>query len=122
MAKKQMTGTCIFCGQTRMVEAETQEEADRIAAENCTCDNRLKSCRQCSENIDKICGAPAKDFGMDVVTEEAIDTLKEIGRLCVYGYIDLGTVRLADSTVTIKQIKDGVAVARKKVSSVKLEA
>lgn len=122
MAKEQLTGTCIFCGQTRMVEANDQKEADRIAAENCTCDNKLKSCRQCSDNIDKICGAPAKDFGMDIVTEEVIDTIKEAGQLCVYGHIDLASFRLADSTVTIKQIKDGVAVARKKVSSVKLEA
>ena len=39
---KEMTGTCVFCGQTRLVEAETQTEADRIAAEHCTCDNNLK--------------------------------------------------------------------------------
>ena len=118
----QMTGTCIFCGQTRMVEAETQQEADRIAAETCTCDNKFKSSRQCSENLDKICGETAKEFGLDIVTEEVIDELKEIGRLCVYGHIEVASFRLPDSTVSIKQIKDGVAVSRKKVSSVKLEA
>lgn len=119
---KQMTGTCLFCGQTRMVEADTQEEANRIASENCTCDNKLKSCRQCSENIDKICGATAKEFGMDVVVEDVIEEIKAVGKLCVYGYIEVASFRLADSTIAIKQIKDGVSVARKKVSSVKLEA
>ena len=43
---KEMTGTCVFCGQTRLVEAETQTEADRIAAEHCTCDNNLKKVRR----------------------------------------------------------------------------
>ena len=119
---EQMTGTCVFCGQTRMVEAETQAEADRIAAENCTCDNNLKRVRQCSENIDQICGATAKDFGMDIVTEEVIDSIKDIGRLCVFGHVDGATFRLADSTIAIKQIKDGISVSRKKALSVKLEA
>ena len=119
---KEMTGTCVFCGQTRMIQADNQKEADRIAAERCTCDNNLKKVRQCSENIEQICGAPAKDFGMEIVTEEVIDALQDIGQLCVYGHIETASLRLADSTIAIKQIKDGVAVSRKKVSSVKLEA
>lgn len=119
---KEMTGTCLFCGQTRMVEAETQEEADRIASENCTCDNKLKSSRQCSENIDKICGETAKEFGMDTVVEELIEEMKAIGKLCIYGHVEAASFRLADSTIVIKKTKDVVAVSRKKVSSVKLEA
>ena len=119
---KEMTGTCLFCGQTRMVEADSQTEADRLASENCTCDNNLKRVRQCPDNIEQICGESAKDFGMEIVVEETIDTLKEIGRLCVFGHIEAASFRLADSTIGIKQIKDGVAVSRKKVSSVKLEA
>ncbi|MCQ2563892.1 MAG: hypothetical protein MJ128_05340 [Mogibacterium sp.] len=118
----EMTGTCLFCGQTRMVQAETQSEADRLASENCTCDNNLKKVHQCAENIDRICGESSKEFGMDLVTEEVIDSMKDIGRHCVYGHVEAATIRLADSSVTIKQIKDGVSVSRKKVSSVKLEA
>lgn len=119
---KQMTGACLFCGQTRMVEAETKEEANRIASENCTCDNKLKSCRQCSENIEKICGETAKEFGMDIVAEDLIDEIKAVGSLCVYGYVEAASFRLADSTIVIKKSKDIVSVSRKKVSSVKLEA
>ena len=118
----EMTGTCMFCGQTRMVEAETQEEADKIAAENCTCDNKLKCGRQCAENIDKICGEAAKEFGMDVVVEDLIEEIKAIGTLCIWGYVEAASFRIADSTITIKKTKDAVAVSRKKVSSVKLEA
>ena len=81
---EQMTGTCLFCGQTRLVEAEDQNEANRIASETCTCDNNLKRVRQCSDNIEKICGETAKDYGMDIVVEDVIDELKEVGKLCVF--------------------------------------
>ena len=118
-----MTGRCKFCGQTRLVPFDcTQEEADLYAAENCACDNNLKKVRQCSENIDQICGETARGFGMEIVSEEVINAIKEAGTLCVYGLIGSASFRLTDSTLVIKQIKDGVAVARKKVSSVKLEA
>ena len=119
---KELTGTCAFCGQTKIVEAESQEEANRMAAEECTCDNNYKKARQCADNIDMICGQNATEYGMEMVTEEVTEALKEIGRLCIYGHITAATVRVTDSTINIKQIKDGVAVSRKKVSSVKLEA
>lgn len=38
MAKvKDLLGVCSGCGQTKMVKAQTQEEADRIATEECDC-------------------------------------------------------------------------------------
>ena len=57
-----------------------------------------------------------------IVTEEVIDVIKEIGALCVFGHVNAVSFRVPDSAIVVKQIKDGVAVARKKVSSVKLEA
>ena len=59
---------------------------------------------------------------MEIVTEEVKEEIKNIGQLCVFGYVEAASFRLTDSTISVKQIKDGVAVARKKVSSVKLEA
>ena len=114
-------GTCMYCGQTRMVEAATQEEADRIAAEECTCGNKSKSIRKCKDNIEQICGFSAQAFGMDILSNETIDVLKDVGELCVLEAIGTATFRLPDSTVVIKQTKDGVSVSRKKVLSVKVE-
>lgn len=114
-------GTCMYCGQTRMVEAATQEEADRIAAEECTCGNKSKSIRKCKDNIEQICGPSAQNFGMDILSNETIDVLKDVGELCVLEAIGTATFRLPDSTVAIKQTKDGVSVSRKKVLSVKVE-
>ena len=118
----EMTGTCMFCGQTVLVEAETKEEANRLAAERCSCDNDYKKVRRCADNIEQICGEAAKEIGMEIVTEEVMDVMKNIGALCVYGHIEAATFRLSESSVAIKKIKDGVAVSRKKVLSAKLEA
>lgn len=120
--KTKMTGVCRFCGQTRFVKADTQEEADRIAAENCTCDNSLKKNKRLEDNIDQLLGEDSKDFGMEVVEESTIDAIKEIGRLCIYGTIETAAFRVSDSAITVKRIKDGVSVARKKILSAKLEA
>ena len=58
-----MTGTCKFCGQTRIVPFNcTQAEADVYAAENCSCDNSLKKCRHLRENIDTLCGKSANSL------------------------------------------------------------
>lgn len=40
---EQMTGTCMYCGQTRLVYADSQDGADIIATEECgACDNPIK--------------------------------------------------------------------------------
>ena len=117
-------GYCPFCGQMQMGEATTEEEANSKAAKNCNCDGskKARSARQCADNIQEICGPGANNFNMDVCDEEVIENLKKLGNLAVYDKIESSVIRLADSTVTIKQTKDGVSVSRKKALSVKLEA
>ena len=123
MANGEMTGTCRFCGQTRIVPFPcSQADADRYAAENCACDNNLKRVRQLCENIDKLCGEGCKQFGMDIVEENTIEAIKDVGKLCVYGYINGAVFAIGGTSIAIKQIKDGVSASRKKVSTVKLEA
>ena len=122
--KEVVRGVCSYCGQTQMVEADSDEEANRIATENCRCDagKKARNARQCADNIEQICGSNAKEYGMEAVITDIIEALQGLGSLCVYGYIEAASIRLPDSTIAIKQTKDGVAVSRKKVSSVKLEA
>lgn len=117
-------GYCPFCGQMQMVEATTEEEANSKAAKNCNCDGskKARSAGLCRDNIREICGTGAGDYQMDVLDEEVIEVLQDLGGFAVYDNIESAVIRLADSTVTIKQTKDGVAVSRKKALSVKLEA
>ena len=121
---EQREGVCPYCGQVQMVLAATDEEANRKAADNCKCDGskKARSAGLCRDNIREICGAGANYYQMDILDEEVVDTLMDLGNLVVYDNIEQAAIRLADSTVIIKQTKDGVSVSRKKALSVKLEA
>lgn len=124
MAKETMEGYCPFCGQMQMVEATTEEEANSKAAENCNRDGskKARSAKQCKDNIQEICGPNANEYQMDVLDEEVIEIIKDLGSMCVYDNIEAASIRMPDSVVALKQTKDGVAVSRKKALSVKLEA
>ena len=120
--KSQMKGECPFCGQIQIVDAETQEEADTKAAEQCNCDNALKRIHLLEENIDKLTGKDILRFNMEEVPEEVRDAIKTIGALCVYGDIETAGFHVADSVITIRKTKRGVSVSRKKALSATLEA
>lgn len=122
--REEREGFCPYCGQMQMVEAVTDEEANYKAMQNCNCDGskKARSAGQCRDNIREICGTGANNYQMDVLDEEVIDALQELGNLVTKDNIESAVIRLADSTVTIKQTKEGVSVARKKALSVKLEA
>ena len=119
---KELTGTCVFCGQQQLVQAKDQKDADRIAAEHCTCDNKLKRTRTTTENIERICGEDALEFGMEIVAEDITEALTAMGKLCVYELIDSASVKIPDSTITIKSTKDGISINRRKTLSLKAEA
>lgn len=118
----QMTGTCTYCGQTRLVDADSQRQADLVATENCACDNIMKKRRMIFENIEELCGQNAVNYGMEQLTEEALDTLKTGGELCLRGLADSISMKAAGSSISIRTTGKGVKVERKKVSSVGLEA
>lgn len=118
-----MTGICLYCGQTRIIEADTQEQADIIATRECgACDNPLKRTYQLHQNIDTLCGETAKGYGMLELDDELVDGIKKAGELLIEGFIDSVTFKVPDSTVSLRNTKDGAAVIRKKSISAKLEA
>lgn len=127
MSKKNeegMTGSCKYCGQQLITTATDQLEADIEATKMCRCaaGEKGRADMQCKDNITQICGPAAEEYGMIPLDDDLIDTLYRLGTLCIYKNIDAASVRCQDSTVTIKKTKDGTSVARKKVSTLKLDA
>lgn len=115
---KQMTGTCMYCGQTRFVYADSQDRADTIATEECgACDNPIKKTKLLFENIDRLLGETAPDYGMPIIDEEAIDMIKDVGSLLISGKIESATFKVKGTTVSIRE----QSVTRKKITSAKLE-
>lgn len=67
-----MTGTCIYCGQTMMVEAETLEQANMIATEECHCEEgrEFRNMEQWKKDAKENIYALTEDIG-----ETAINTM-----------------------------------------------
>ena len=115
---EQMTGTCMYCGQTRLVYADTQDRADMIATEECgACDNPIKKTKQLFENLDSLLGERAIDYGMPAVEEETLEVIKDAGCQIINGNIEAATFKVKGTTVSIR----GTAVTRKKITSARLE-
>lgn len=120
---EEMTGACLYCGQTRIVQADSQERADLIATKECgACDNPLKRTSQLNKNIESLCGELAREYGMMPLDEEVVENIKNIGALIIGGDIESASFRVADSTIGMKNTKSGVSVYRNKTISAKLEA
>lgn len=118
-----MTGCCLYCGQTRIVDAENQENADLIATRECgACDNPLKKSAKLNSNIEELCGELAREYGMLPLEEDTIDRIKDVGTLIISGDIESASFRVIDSTIGMKNTKNGVSVYRNKTISAKLEA
>ena len=120
----EFTGTCLYCGQTRLVlDAEDQEHADIIATRECgACDNPVKRNYQVGKNIEELCGESAPKYGMQQLPEEMTDLLKDIGSCIIEGSARSMSMTLKDSVISIKKSGLGASVTRKKVISAKLEA
>ena len=119
-----MTGTCLYCGQTRIiVDAKDQEEADLIATRDCgACDNPVKRSYQVGNNIEELCGENARAYGMQMLSEELLDLLKDASSHIIEGSLKSVSVNTNDSVITIRKNGPGTSVTRKKVISAKLEA
>lgn len=121
--KETRTGVCLYCGQTRIVEADTQEEADIIATRECkACDNALKQTARLHDNIEILCGETARGYSMQELDPDLIEGIKETGKLLIDGLVERVTFKLDDSTISLNNTRDGVSVIRKKSISAKLEA
>ena len=120
----EMTGTCMYCGQTRIVlDATDQEHADLIATRECgACDNPVKRNAQVSSNIEELCGASAPNYGMQELSEELTDILKDIGSCIIEGSVRSVSLNVNDSVIQVKKSGLGASVTRRKVISAKLEA
>ena len=65
-----MTGTCLYCGQTRIVEVNDQEDADMIATRECgACDNPVKQTYRLHRTLRSSAEIPQKDTACRSLTQ-----------------------------------------------------
>ena len=115
---KSIDGVCKFCGQVQTVQADTKEEADRIATLNCNCDDAeaFRRREDLMTLIDSTCQDLPEDCGFANMSIGQVKALHDLGEMVADGHIMKATVDIADSRCMINRKKDGrFTVRRNKV-------
>lgn len=111
-----MVGNCKYCGQTAVVKAETQEEADAAATLDCNCQGgeleRKK--KQVKEQLDELIGEMAPDNGWDPVRPEVFETIRSMADQIVEGNISSCAMRVDDTNLKISRSKGKINIERAK--------
>lgn len=111
-----MTGTCRYCGQTKIVEAESQKDADERVTIDCSCPGgeleRKK--RHVQEQLDELIGELAPDNGWDPVRPAVFNTILKIAYHIVENDISSCAMRVDDSNLKITRSKGKINIERSK--------
>lgn len=111
-----MTGVCRYCGQTRIVKAENQEEADRSVTLNCNCEGgefeRKK--KEVGSRLDELIGETAPEYGWEPAEPEVFDTIRAMAMHILAGDIGSVGIRLADTNLKISRNKGKISIERSK--------
>lgn len=106
---KHMDGVCRFCGQVQSVQADSQEEANRIATLSCNCDEAEAYRRKedLLELINQTCRDLPRESGFESLPERQVHAIRVIGELVADGDLAKATIDVADSRCMIGKHKDG---------------
>lgn len=113
---KEMTGTCVHCGQTKIVKAMSQEEADHTAAVECNCPggDMERRKKQVKEQLDELIGYLASDNGWEPAKEETFNAVREIADQIAEEKITSCAMRLDDTNLKISRNKGKITIERSK--------
>lgn len=106
MAKvKDLLGVCSGCGQTKMVKAQTQEEADRIATEECDCPEGelTRRKKEFDDRLQELISETAPEYGWEPAkSQEIFERIQELGHIVCEGGIESAVIRIDKTTLKIK--------------------
>lgn len=116
MVRKTFTGTCQFCGQTKMVQAADQERADQMATEGCDCPGGKIAKREklITERLSELIGEEAPDNGWDPVAPEAYNIILNAAYMIVEGKMESIAIRIDRTNLKIRNAGGKIIVERAK--------
>ena len=111
-----MTGTCRYCGQTKIVTAESQEDADERVTVECSCpggelERKKKHVR---EQLDELIGELSPDNDWDPVKKETFDSILEVAYCVAEGSISSCAMRVDNTNLKITSSKGKINIERSK--------
>lgn len=102
--RKSITGTCRFCGQTSLVEADTEAEANAIASKQCSCGEgeAYREKEACLDRIEEICRAPKEEAGVMPLTFEEARLIRQIADRVAISAIDGASIDIKGTVIRLK--------------------
>ena len=117
MERKDMTGVCRGCGQSRIVKAVNQEEADALVTEECSCQlgEQLRKKKKLDKRLSELIGEEAPEFGWEAAgSEEIFEAIKHIGHIVAEGGIESVGIRIDKTNLKIGAKGGKITVERSK--------
>lgn len=113
---KDMTGVCRGCGQTKIVKAATQEEADSAATLDCSCPagELARRVKHVGEQLDELIGELAPDNGWDPVRPEVYKAVRAMAECIAEDRITSCNMRIDDTNLKISRSKGKINIERSK--------
>lgn len=111
---KSMMGKCEFCGNEIGVMAESEAEANKLAAEQCACAGvRLQEKKEslCSK-LEELAGSLCDEQGFTPVDPEVLEIIRKTGCTAIDGKIQAAAFKVDGTTISIKA-GDKTKVTRK---------
>lgn len=108
-------GTCVYCGQTRMVKVKQNDKKDVAnyeATMQCNCD----MAKEYQKTETKIAVAQRTVKNKLVIKEELQEPLIKLVELVGHGYVDKVTIQKSGVTISVKDTKDSINVEKRIVT------
>ena len=113
---KDMTGVCRYCGQTKIVKAEDQDDADDKVTLDCSCEGgefeRKK--KEVGSRLDELIGETAPEYGWEPADPDVYDSIRAMAMHVLAGDIGSVGIRLQDTSLKINRSKGKISIERSK--------
>lgn len=117
MEKKDMIGVCAGCGQTKTVKASTQEEADAVTTEECSCPagEQKRKTKELDQRLSELIGEEAPDYGWEAAgSKEILEAIRKVGHIIAAGGIESVSIRIDKTLLKIGAKAGKIVVERSK--------
>lgn len=106
----------MYCGQTKIVKADDQDEANMIASASCGCmEGELERKKEhVKEQLDELIGELAPDNGWDPARPDVFNTILEVAYRVAEGSISSCSMRVDDTNLKISRSKGKINIERSK--------
>ena len=101
---KNMVGKCEYCGNEFSVLASSQAEANKMAAEQCSCPGQriAEKKTMLKEKLKELTGPGCEELNFRPVENSVMDLIEGLGCLAIEGKVQSISVKVDGTTISIK--------------------